>query len=617
MNPPSAAVSSLLSILILAAAGRAEAPVVRFPKSPPPRNDVRVENHVAMPMRDGVVLYADVYRPALPGKHPVILSRTPYSTEAIPTFERRRRTESKEPLEPLVDVGPYFAARGFVFVYQDVRGRFESDGRFEPFRNDIEDGYDSVEWCARQEWSNGKVGMQGGSYLGHVQWRAAMSAPPHLVALFPNVASTSLYHNWVTLNGAWRLSFNLAWGAGQESRVQQNMEPHSMESAPEGISYARALRHLPLIEMPELLGRHPSFWRDWVRHPDYDAYWKSLNAEEVFDKITVPVHAFGGWFDIFSDGTLKGYAGMARRGGSPAAREKSRLVIGPWGHGPTRRFGDLDFGEEAFVDRLALEAHWYDYWLRGVDNGLAAAPPVTLFVMGRNVWREEREYPLARARATPMYLSSGGHANSHIGDGRLSWTRPSSGAEADHYTYDPDRPVPSVGGNQCCGTPTPTGPRDQRAVESRSDVLVYTSDFLQEEVEVTGPVTLVLFAASDAVDTDFVAKLVDVYPDGHAFNVAEGIVRARYREGVERARLLEPGTVYRFEISLVGTSNAFLRGHRIRVDVTSSHFPHFDRNPNTGETFGAGTAVKIARQTVRHTAAHPSHILLPVVPAGP
>jgi len=214
--------------------------------------------------------------------------------------------------------------------------------------------------------------------------------PPHLVTIFPNVASTSLYHNWVTLNGVWRLSFNLAWGSGQESRVQQNMEPHSLEGVPVGISYDRALWHLPLVDMPELLGRHPSFWRDWVGHPDYDEYWKTLNAEEVFDKIGIPVHTFGGWFDIFSAGTLNGYVGMSQRGKTGDSRDKSHMIIGPWGHGPTRKFGDLDFGEDAFVDRLAVELHWFDYWLKGIDNGAAQERPVKLFTMGRNVAGSQR-----------------------------------------------------------------------------------------------------------------------------------------------------------------------------------------------------------------------------------
>jgi putative CocE/NonD family hydrolase len=326
----------------------------------------------------------------------------------------------------------------------------------------------------------------------------------------------------------------------------------------------------------------------------------------VFDKIKTPAHTLGGWFDIFSQGSLRGYVGTAKN--------KSRMIMGPWGHGPSQKTGALDFGAHANIDQHAVALRWFDYWLAGIAGGIQNEPPVTLYVMGKNVWRQENEYPLARTQYKKMYFRGGGKANSDRGDGRLSWDAPSGNENPDRYTYDPDNPVPSLGGNNCCGTPTPAGPQDQRPVESRNDVLVYTSDFLDREVEVTGPVKVALHAASDAVDTDFVAKLVDVYPDGRAINIAEGILRARYRESLSRPRPLEPGRIYELTIDLVGTSNAFLPGHRIRVDLTSSHFPQFDRNPNTGEPFGTGTAVKIARQTVHHSKAHPSHIVLPVIP---
>jgi putative CocE/NonD family hydrolase len=572
---------------------------VKFPEAYPPTNEIVMDNLVAVPMRDGVKLYADVYRPAAAGKYPVIVSRTPYSTERAPSA---------------YDAAVYFARRGYVYVFQDVRGRHESEGKWEPFRNDIEDGYDTIEWAAAQPWSNGKVGMQGGSYLGHVQWRAAMAKPPHLVAVFPAVAATSLYHDWITLNGGWRLSFNFGWGpVRQESRIMQNTGPHTMAGGSETIGFDQMQRHLPLNDMQKLAGRNAQFYRDWIAHPDYDDYWKKLNAEEVFDQITVPAHTFGGWFDIFSQGTLRGYAGLSKKGATEAARKGSRLVIGPWGHGSSQKFGDIDFGAHAHVDQHALELRYFDYWLKGVQNGLDKEPPVTLFVMGRGEWRQESEYPLARTEYKKMYLSSGGRANTGTGNGRLSWEAPKA-AGTDRYRYDPDNPVPSLGGNNCCGTPTPAGPRDQRTVETRSDVLVYTSDFLTEPVEVTGPVKVVLYASSDARDTDFVAKLVDVFPDGRAISVAEGIVRARYREGTQKGSLLEPGRVYEFTVDLVGTSNEFGRGHRIRVDVTSSHFPQFDRNPNTGEPFGTSAVVKVATQTVHHSAERASHVLLPVIP---
>ena len=572
---------------------------VRFPADVPPRNDIRVDNLVPVRMRDGVTLFADVYRPLGEGRYPVILSRTPYSTERFPSA---------------FEAGVYFAQRGYVYVFQDIRGRHESEGRWEPFFDDEKDGYDTVEWAAKQPWSNGKVAMQGGSYLGQNQWRAAQAAPPSLVTIFPMVSSTSLYHDWITLNGGWRLSFNFGWGpVRQESRIMQNPGPHTLAGV-RAIHYDQVQFHLPLKTMQQLVGRHARFYDDWLAHPDYDAYWKPLNAEELFDKITIPVHTLGGWFDIFSQGTLRGYVGMSHKGGSEQARRLSNIVIGPWGHGPSQKYGALDFGPEANVDANVVQLRWYDYFLKGIDNGLAQEPPVKLFVMGRNEWVYEREYPLARTQWKPLYFASGGGANSARGDGRLTWEKSTGGSSPDRFRYDPDDPVPSLGGNNCCGTPTPAGPMDQRPIEGRRDVLLYTSDVLQEELEATGPVKVVLYAASDAVDTDFVAKLVDVYPDGSSYNMAEGILRARYRDSLSQPSLLTPGKVYRLEIDLVGTSVAFQKGHRIRVHVTSSHFPQFDRNPNTGAVFGTTSEVKVAQQTVYHDAERPSHVLLPVIP---
>jgi putative CocE/NonD family hydrolase len=571
----------------------------RFPAEVPPRNDILVDNRVPVRMRDGVTLFADVYRPVEAGRYPVVVSRTPYSTERFPTAW---------------DAAVYIARRGYVYVFQDIRGRHESEGRWEPFFDDEKDGYDTIEWAAKQPWSNGKVAMQGGSYLGQNQWRAAQAAPPSLVTIFPMVSSTSLYHDWITLNGGWRLSFNFGWGpVRQESRIMQNPGPHTVEGL-RAVHYDQVQLHLPLDTMQQLVGRNARFYDDWLAHPDYDDYWKPLDAETRFDTIGIPVHTLGGWFDIFSQGTLRGYVGMSQKGASAEARRGSQIVIGPWGHGPSQKFGALDFGPAANVDALALQLRWYDYWLKGIDNGLASEPPVKLFVMGRNEWAFEGEYPLARTQYKPLYLASGGAANGSRGDGRLRWDKPAGASPPDRFRYDPDDPVPSLGGNNCCGTPTPAGPMDQREVESRRDVLVYDSDLLSGELEVTGPVKVVLFASSDAVDTDFVAKLVDVHPDGSSYNMAEGILRARYRESLSQPKPLTPGQVYRLEIDLVGTSVAFLPGHRIRVHVTSSHFPQFDRNPNTGARFGKTAAVKVAQQTVYHDAERASHVLLPVIP---
>jgi putative CocE/NonD family hydrolase len=281
------------------------------------------------------------------------------------------------------------------------------------------------------------------------------------------------------------------------------------------------------------------------------------------------------------------------------------MVIGPWEHGVSRKTGDVDFGPEALVQREVFELPWFDYWLKGIENGVGSRPPVDLFVMGRNVWRQENEFPLARTQYRKMYF---------LARRRLSWNAPPDNSSSDSYNYDPANPVPSTGGNNCCGTPTRSGPRDQRPIESRPDVLGYTSEPLAQALEVTGPVKVVLHASSDAPDTDFVAKLIDVFPDGQTINMCEGILRARYRESTARPRLLEPDKIYELLIDLIGTSNVFLPGHRIRVDITSSHFPQFDRNPNTDEPFGMSSKTRIARQTIHHSRAHASHIVLPVIP---
>ncbi len=405
-------------ILVLLISGAARGPVagqnsspVRFPADVAPRNDILIDNHVAVRMRDGVNLYADVYRPVGDGRYPVLVSKTPYSTERFPTA---------------YDAAVYFARRGYVYVFADVRGRHESDGVWEPFRNSERDSYDTIEWAAKQPWSDGKVAMQGGSYLGQNQWRAAQAAPPSLVTIFPMVASTSIYHDWITLNGGWRLSFNFGWGpVRQESRIMQNTGPHTIDGL-KAIHYDEVQKHLPLNTMQQRVGRHAKFYDDWIAHPDYDDYWKPLNAEEVFNKIAIPVHTFGGWFDIFSQGTLRGYVGMSHKGATEKARRMSHIVIGPWGHGASRKFGAIDFGPTANVEANHLQLRWYDYWLKGIDNGLASEAPVKLFVMGRNEWVYEREYPLERTDYRAFYFSSGGKANGSDGDGRLSWTKPTS-----------------------------------------------------------------------------------------------------------------------------------------------------------------------------------------------
>jgi putative CocE/NonD family hydrolase len=561
--------------------------------------EIKIERYRPVPMRDGVKLYADVYHPRAEGRYPVLVVRTPYGVQRDAVHETMIK----------------FAQRGYAVVMNDTRGRYESEGKWEPFRTEAKDGYDTIEWAAKQPWSNGKVATQGGSYLGHVQWRAGGLQPPSLVAMFPAVASTNIYANWITLNGAWRLSFNYGWGVVRmPNRIMLPQYWHSESYAPPELKYEAILKHLPLKDGDlQSAGYAVQHYRDWLAHPDYDAYWKAISDEEDFSKIKVPVHTSGGWFDIFVQGTINGFVGMRKHGGTEKARRESRMIIGAWGHGPSQKFGDVDFGPANNRVQFETEMRWFDHYLKGVDNGIDREPPVEIFYMGANQWQHEQDWPIPGTKFTPLYISSGGAANTPAGNGRVSFDKP-AGAPSDSYRYDPNDPVPTLGGNNCCGTPTLAGPKDQRPLTARKDILVYTGEALTEPLAIAGPVKMKLFAATDGPDTDWVVKLIDVHPNGFAMNVCEGILRARYRKGTDKPELLKAGEVYEFEIDLVGTANVFLPGHRIRVDITSSHFPQFDRNPNTGEPFGTSAKVRIAEQTIFHTAQRGSHVLLPVVP---
>lgn len=560
--------------------------------APPVENDIKIERYLPQKMRDGVVLYSDIYRPARDGRYPVIVVRTPYGIQ-------RENVGFHDTL-------PKFAQRGYVVVMQDTRGRYESEGKWDPFRAEAQDGYDTVEWAAKQPWSNGKVALQGGSYLGHVQWAAAKLAPPSLVAMFPAVASTNLYANWITHGGAFRLSFNFGWGAiRMPNRIMLPQFRHTEAYVPPEWRYDTLLSHLPLKTMDVAAQNYAvKHWRDWLEHESYDSYWKAISDEEGFDKITVPAHTSGGWYDIFLAGTINGYTGMRTRGATGKARTQARMLIGPWGHGQSQKFGDVDFGPDAMQQLFEYELRFFDYHVRGIQNGLDKEPPVKIFYMGANKWKGERDWPIPGTNYKPMYIDGGG---------KLSWNQP-SGAASDTYLYDPLHPVPTLGGNNCCGTPTLAGPKDQRPLELRPDVLVYTSEYLKEPVAIAGPVKFKLHAATDGPDTDWMVRLIDVHPNGFSMNVAEGALRARFHQGLDKVSLLTPNQAYEFTIDMVGTAVVFQPGHRIRIDITSSNFPQFDRNPNTGEPLGQSAKVRTAKNTVFHAPGRASHVVLPVVP---
>jgi putative CocE/NonD family hydrolase len=565
-----------------------------------PSTDVVVERGVKVTMRDGVVLRADIYRPKEEGRYPVLLQRTPYNKAGGGDFGMRA------------------AAAGYVTIIQDVRGRFTSEGEWYPFKWESQDGFDTVEWAAALPYSNGKVGMWGGSYVGATQMLTAIAHPPHLAGILPVVTASNYHSNWTYQGGAFEQWFNESWTSGlAQDTLNRKIqgETNAMDGAWKLPLSAYPLFNAPseIVQVDSARGLAPYFL-DWLAHPSYDEYWKRWSIEDHYADIQVPALHVAAWYDIFQGGSLRNYEGLKEHAGNEAARRGQRLLVIIGGHaGGGRQIGDVDFGPAAEFDETQVTLDWYDFLFKGVRNAYARKP-VRIFVMGANEWRDEDEWPLKRAKAVKYFLVSTKGANSLRGDGLLSASADGSGRESDQFVYDPATPVPTTGGPLCCdGTHLPAGPRDQRALEARDDVLVYSTPALENDVEVTGQVSLNFWAKSSAVDTDFTAKLVDVWPNGFAQNLTEGIVRARYRNSQEKPELLNPEEPYKLSIDCWSTSNVFKKGHKIRLEVSSSNFPRFDRNLNTGESGQSGTRMVKATNTVLHDAEHASVLVLPEV----
>jgi hypothetical protein len=548
---------------------------------------------VAAKMRDGVTLRADIYRPKAEGRFPVLLERTPYNKDGGTEF------------------GLKAASRGYVVIFQDTRGRYSSEGEWYPFKHESQDGYDSVEWAAALPYSNGKVGMMGASYVGATQMLAAIAEPPHLAGIFPVVTASNYHDGWTYQGGAFEQWFSESWTSGLaqdtlQRRVKRNAQALQWV-------WKMPLATYPLFEVGNTEGL-ASYFLDWLKHPSYDSYWKEWSIEESYSKIKVPAYHVGGWYDIFMGGTVRNYVGIKSAGGSDSAKGGQRLLLGPWYHGPfDGKSGDIDFGAEAKGSTDDLMLRWYDFLLRGISSGTEKEKPVKIFVMGKNIWREEQDWPLARARSTRYYLHSSGKAQSLTGDGTLSRSTPETEV-SDKFLYDPAEPVPTRGGGLCCDNEhLASGAFDQRPVEGRSDVLIFSAPAFKEELEVTGPVSAELYVSSSAVDTDFTAKLVDVWPNGFAQNLTDGILRARYRNSPSKPEFMSPGEIYKVTIDLWATSNVFLAGHKLRLEISSSNFPRFDRNLNTGEDPGQAIRTVTAENTIYHDREHPSALVLPVV----
>jgi len=572
---------------------------------------ILVERDVEVPMRDGVILRADVYRPETDQQLPVLLQRTPYG-----------KGFAQIPFALMA------AEQGYAVVIQDARGRWRSDGENYPLIHEKADGFDSLAWVERQSWANGKVGMYGGSYVGYTQWAAAVMHPPALKAVVPAITFCNPYEMMYT-GGAVSLGIAVSWGLMAQAQMEierlTGKDPQAVQiekarlweeliEQVDGMAQGKTFNQLPLENLP-LIGEdgiNPFFY-DLLQHPQPDEYWQQVACST--DEIKIPALHIGGWYDIFLASTLHDFSHMRLRDDWVGKQQK--LIIGPWTHGAFEGLnGEVDFSLQAswvLVLPDETQMRWFDYWLKGDENGMLDEPPVRIFVMGENRWRDEHEWPLARTRYVPYYLHSNGAANTLNGDGSLSPVAPVE-EPVDTFVYDPRNPVPTRGGGLCCWQAAlPPGAYDQREIEARPDVLVYSTPPLEEDLEVTGPLQVNLWAASSALDTDFTAKLVDVGPNGYARNIQDGILRARYQLPAGSSTL-EPGKVYTFKIDLAATSNLFKAGHQIRLEISSSNFPRFDRNPNTGLLTSESSQLVPATQTILHDADHPSHILLPVIP---
>ena len=577
---------------------------------------ISVERNISIPMRDGVNLAGDLYRPSGSGRYPTLLQRTPYNKSGSNGIAQAYALRAAE--------------AGYAVLVQDVRGRFNSSGEFRGFMQEQPDGFDTCAWIVEQPWANGRIGMFGNSYVGMTQWQAVLAGAPGLQAIAPVVTGADYHDGWTYQGGAFNLYFNYSWataGLALETAGRRRAANPAATGHAELVARIDAmddwLAKTPLDHDKTLI-EHAAYYQDWLDHPDLDAYWDHLNVDGKYASIAIPSLNIGGWNDIFLGGTLDNYTGMRWNGKTAEAREGTRLIIGPWSHQsysygtPIGEYWPGTLSSSDAIDATGTQLRFFDRWLRDVDSGIGNEPPVSMFVMGDNVWRTESSWPIERAEAVEFFLGSGGRANSAAGDGKLLWDIPKAEqATPDHFLSDPRNPVPTAGGQLCCHMQwSPSGVYDQRAIEARDDVLVYTTAPFTERTEITGPVSVVLFAASSAVDCDWTAKLVDVCPCGCARNITDGIIRARYRTSMREPSLLIPGQVERYDIDLWSTSIALPAGHSLRLEIAGSNFPRFDRNLQTGglQATTPLSAALVAHQTVFHDAEHPSRLVVQIVP---
>ena len=577
-----------------------------------------------MATRDGVLLATDVYQPAAPGRYPVILQRTPYGLRlGHGCFERTSGAMA------------FWAEHGYVGITQDSRGTFRSQGTFHPIVQEQADGYDAVEWAAKQSWSNSRVGMAGASYYGVTQWQAALTSPPHLLAIAPSQTATDYHDHWTYVNGVFDLWFAQSWLLNfftpDEFRRREIAKGQSPESALKASDeylaggkeqiFSKWASQVPLTSFDGYRTLAPYYY-EWLAHPNYDAYWAKVDVEAHWGDVKVPAFITGGWSDLFALGSVRGFMGLRAHGGTPAARDGTMLIMQPGGHGGE---GVIDYGRASDLDTRAFQLRFYDRYVKGTTPEPARDPAVQLFVQvppdggtkGHGFWVTADAFPLPATQKIRFNLRSGGRANSRRGDGVLDQDKPSDGPD-DTFVYDPNKPVPSYGGGLCCLSLGPyfgSGAQDQSVIELRDDVLVYTSAPLPGDLPAIGPVSVTFWARSTARDTDFTAKLVDVHPSGFAQNVLDRVVRARFRAGSKKPpSLIEPGKAYQYTIDLGYAGSVFKRGHRIRLDISSSNYPHLARNHNTGAEPATDAQLVAATQRLLHHAQQPAFVELSVVP---
>ncbi|MCM8759656.1 MAG: CocE/NonD family hydrolase [Candidatus Omnitrophica bacterium] len=548
---------------------------------------VKVIRNVRVEMTDGVKLATNVFLPEQHGTWPVVLVRTAYNRNFVSPTE--------------------FITRNIALVVQDCRGRYASDGIFYPFVNEERDGYDTLEWIAHQPWCNGKIGMFGASYLAATQFYAVISGSKRLSALCPQFMSGDCWKQAYYCNGALSLGLTWSWLC-----FETNNRISEAQTMPV-FDVAKILKSLPVIELDEKTGAGiVKSYRDFVSNNVYNPFWERFKlSTKHFEKFNMPVLLIGGWYDYYPVEMLRIFQQLKKHAMTQKIADSHRIIIGPWTHGvnQTTVLGEIDFGTESLKENDAV-IRWLDCILHGKNASEFQKAPIRIFVMGKNIWQDEYEWPPARVKYEKWYIHKGGLLNK----------RPPSDQSPDYFDYDPTNPVPTIGGNHSIGPYNPglyeiarPGPYDQTILEKRKDVLVYTSDVLKQNLEIIGPITFILFACSSAVDTDFVVKLADVYPDGRSMNISEGIIRARFRNNIwGRPVLMEPGKVYEFNIEMMDTAYLFKKNHRIRVYITSSNFPLWDRNLNTGKDPATDTSFQVARQTIFHDSIRPSHIIFPV-----